>query len=105
MSANLPTLYQDFIHLSRYARWLDQSKRRETWGETVDRYIDFMCHKCKVSKRIRTELKEAIINLEVMPSMRAMMTAGKAPSVAYAIGYVKALMDRLPKNMGSAGNT
>jgi len=78
MSANLPTLYQQFIHLSRYARWIDQANRRETWEETVDRYIDFMCHKCGVKGRVRTELREAILNLEVMPSMRCMMTAGHA---------------------------
>lgn len=88
MSATLPTLYQDFIHLSRYARWLDESKRRETWEETVDRYIDFMCHKCPaVSTRTRTELREAIINLEVMPSMRAMMTAGPALERDNVAGY------------------
>lgn len=78
---NLPTLYSQFIHLSRYARWVDGKGRRETWEETVDRYVNFMFDKqCagKVPKDIKEELRQAILNLEVMPSMRCMMTAGKA---------------------------
>lgn len=81
MASNLPTLYQQFIHLSRYARWVDAKGRRETWEETVDRYVDFMFDKqCagKMPAEVKAELRTAILNLEVMPSMRCMMTAGKA---------------------------
>lgn len=80
----LPTLYQSFIHLSRYSRWLDKEKRRETWEETVDRYMEFFTkHLLKncdyiIPKNIHKQVREAILNLEVMPSMRALMTAGKA---------------------------
>jgi len=73
----LPTEYQQFIHLSRYARYLPDKKRRETWEETVDRYVNFF------TERFNNEfdlsmVKEAILKLEVMPSMRCLMTAGKA---------------------------
>jgi ribonucleoside-diphosphate reductase alpha chain len=77
----MPTLYQDFIHLSRYARWKEEEGRRETWTETVTRYVEYMCDvKCagKIPKKVRAELMSAILGLEVMPSMRCMMTAGKA---------------------------
>ena len=77
----LPTYYQQFIHLSRYARWVEGSSRRETWAETTDRYVDFMFDfqcKDKVDKDTKAEVREAILNLEVMPSMRCMMTAGEA---------------------------
>ena len=60
MSNGLPTLYQQFIHLSRYARWVGDAGRRETWAETVDRYIDYMCnHQCKglIPARTRKELR------------------------------------------------
>ncbi|RMD78841.1 MAG: ribonucleoside-triphosphate reductase [Lentisphaerae bacterium] len=79
--AHLPTQYQSFIHLSRYARWLEDEQRRETWPETVDRYINFMCdEQCSglIDSETRKELRQAILNLEVMPSMRALMTAGPA---------------------------
>jgi len=77
----LPTLYQEFIHLSRYARWIEEEKRRETWPETIDRYISHMCEKkCKgkIPREVKSEIREAIFNLEVMPSMRCMMTSGPA---------------------------
>lgn len=77
----LPTLYQNFIHKSRYARWIPEENRRETWRETVDRYVAYMCDKqCsgKIPDSVREEIRQAILNLEVMPSMRAMMTAGPA---------------------------
>jgi ribonucleoside-triphosphate reductase len=77
----LPTLYQSFIHLSRYARWVEGSSRRETWEETVDRYVNYMFDvqcKGKMDKETKKEIREAILNLEVMPSMRCLMTAGKA---------------------------
>lgn len=74
----LPTLYQEFIHLSRYARWDDENKRRETWSETVDRYINYWIEKYpKLAKDIK-KARKYILNLEVMPSMRCFMTAGAA---------------------------
>lgn len=79
----LPTLYQYFIHGSRYSRWLPEENRRETWEETVERYFKFFedhlleNHKYKLTKELRDELKNAVLNLEVMPSMRALMTAGE----------------------------
>lgn len=88
--SKLPSLYQQFIHLSRYARWIDGENRRETWEETVDRYINFMCDfqcKDKIPIDIRKELREAILNLEVMPSMRCMMTAGEALKRDAAAAY------------------
>lgn len=78
---NVMDEYQKFIHLSRYARWIEKENRRETWEETVDRYISFMCdEQCegKVDDVTKEEIRSAILNLEVMPSMRALMTAGKA---------------------------
>lgn len=91
---NLPTLYQKFIHTSRYARWLDNKKRRETWPETVERYFDFFRKKFeaedKLSKSLEKKLEEcqkAVLNLEIMPSMRALMTAGKALEKDPVAGY------------------
>ena len=78
MSNYLPTDYQTFIATSRYARWLEDEGRRETWSETVERYID------NIIKPVVTDLCEIdlmrhhILSLQVMPSMRSMMTAGKA---------------------------
>jgi len=92
MSNNyLPTDYQAFIHTSRYARWLEDEQRRETWGETVERYIDNVVNKSLAeigsAGSTATELKEAILSLEVMPSMRAMMTAGPALNRDNVAGY------------------
>ena len=77
MSNNyLPTTYQEFIHLSRYSRWLPDKERRETWAETVKRYFDFFVehlyetHNYKITKSLREELQNAVLNLEIMPSMR-----------------------------------
>ena len=84
MSNMLPTPYQQFIHKSRYARWLEEEQRREDWHETVDRYVDFMVnqvrgkHNYTLPKEDVADIREAILNLEIMPSMRAMMTAGPA---------------------------
>ena len=69
--------YQQYIALSRYARWIPELNRRETWKETVDRYMTNVVSD-KVSKDTYKQLEDAIYNLHVMPSMRAMMTAGKA---------------------------
>jgi len=89
---SLPTLYQDFIHLSRYSRWLEEEGRRETWEETVQRYFDFFTNhiadecKYKVGKESK-EIQDAIISLDVMPSMRALMTAGEALQRDHTAGY------------------
>jgi ribonucleoside-diphosphate reductase alpha chain len=77
MIQDLPTDYQKYIHLSRYARWIDAENRRETWPETVARYCNFF--KKKFGDVFPYErIYNAILNLEVMPSMRALMTAGLA---------------------------
>jgi ribonucleoside-diphosphate reductase alpha chain len=79
MNNLLPTDYQTFIATSRYARWLEEENRRETWGETVGRYMSFLKKSTdKVEPEVWEELEEAILNLQVMPSMRALMTAGIA---------------------------
>jgi ribonucleoside-triphosphate reductase len=73
--------YQAFIHKSRYARYLDDAGRRETWEETVDRYINFWGERYEGHNDIQealAEAREAILELEVMPSMRCLMTAGPA---------------------------
>ena len=77
MNNYLPTDYQAFIHTSRYARWLEDEGRRESWGETVDRYINNVVGH-KIDENTKDDLMFSILNLEVMPSMRAMMTAGPA---------------------------
>ena len=89
MNNQLPTAYQQFIHKSRYARWLDSENRRENWDETVERYIDFMKTQTegKISDGIFNEIREGILSLQVMPSMRAMMTAGTALSRDNVAGY------------------
>ena len=89
----LPSLYQQFIHLSRYSRWIESEKRRETWNETVARYFDFFENHLKesqeynLSKQLRSELEDAVLNLEIMPSMRSLMTAGEALSRDNVAGY------------------
>ena len=90
---SLPTSYQDFIHLSRYSRWLESEGRRETWEETVDRYFDFFKNHLKENhnyveeESTVQELRKAVLNLEVMPSMRALMTAGPALERENVAGY------------------
>ena len=76
----LPTDYQTFIATSRYARWLEDENRRETWSETVSRYCEYLrsSPNVKLSNEDIAEIEEAILTLEVMPSMRALMTAGVA---------------------------
>jgi len=89
----LPNDYQNFIALSRYARWLPEKNRRETWKETVARYFDFMEVHLKENTnqelipKTRKILEDAVLNLEVMPSMRALMTAGKALADNNIAGY------------------
>ena len=70
--------YQEFIHKSRYARWLPEEGRRETWAETVQRYVDFWDNRGQITKADGEKLYKAIYNLDVMPSMRCLMTAGEA---------------------------
>ena len=70
--------YQSFIHKSRYARWLEEEGRRETWEETVQRYVDFFKEREQLNDEEGQEIFNAIQAMEVMPSMRCMMTAGEA---------------------------
>lgn len=73
-------LYQHYIHMSRYSRWRDDLGRRETWEETVQRYIDFFDARTEhqFTDTLNGKVKTAILDLQVMPSMRALMTAGPA---------------------------
>ena len=87
MSNALPTDYQNFIATSRYARWLDDEGRRETWSETVTRYVDYMAEKVGLNDKDSNDIWAAIHNLDVMPSMRALMTAGKALDRDNTAGY------------------
>jgi ribonucleoside-triphosphate reductase len=89
----LPTIYQEYIHLSRYARWDYDLKRRETWDETVGRYFNFFTewleekHDYKLENGERVELENAVKELNVMPSMRCLMTAGPALKKENVAGY------------------
>ena len=89
----LPTPYQEYIHLSRYSRYDYTKNRRETWEETVDRYFNFfkghLLEQCefKVPPSVITNIKKAILNLEIMPSMRCLMTAGEALKRENVAGY------------------
>ena len=89
----LPTQYQQFIHLSRYARWDYEKQRRETWGETVNRYFDFFQDHLKemcdytLDNGILEDLKREVMSLNVMPSMRCLMTAGDALRKENVAGY------------------
>ena len=89
----LPSLYQQFIHLSRYSRWIPSEGRRESWDETVERYFHFFEHHLKercgysLESSTKTELRDAILSLSVMPSMRCLMTAGPALARDEAAGY------------------
>jgi len=89
----LPTEYQSFIHMSRYSRWIEEEGRRETWGETVGRLVSFFKshidtnYEGGVTDKEWNEIEESILSLEVMPSMRALMTAGKALDREHVSGY------------------
>ena len=74
----LPTDYQNFIATSRYARWLEDDKRRETWAETVNRYMENIIKPHILHAKMRNTIENKILNLEVMPSMRALMVAGES---------------------------
>ena len=92
MNNYLPTDYQAFIHTSRYARWLDDEQRRESWSETVERYIENVVGKNlqgkdSLSASAVKDIREAILSLDVMPSMRALMTSGPALERDNTAGY------------------
>ena len=86
MSNYLPTDYQSFIHKSRYAKYFD-GKGRESWGETVERYMDNVVRKIAGDDSYINDIRDAILGLEIMPSMRAMMTAGPALDRDNTAGY------------------
>lgn len=92
-STQLPTYYQQYIHLSRYSRYRYDLGRRETWDETVQRYFTFFKeHVQEMTGYTLTddeisELYDAVLNLEVMPSMRCLMTAGEALKRENVAGY------------------
>ena len=97
MSNYLPTLYQQFIHLSRYSRFLWDQGRRESWEETISRFFDFFDAHLKENHNydinvIRKEIEDAVLSQKVMPSMRCVMTAGEALKrenvAAYNCSYV-----------------
>jgi ribonucleoside-diphosphate reductase alpha chain len=84
--------FQNFIALSRYARWLEQQNRRETWEETVDRYFNFMVNHLATynywpEKELVDEIKNAVLTMNIMPSMRGVMTAGPALERDHVAGY------------------
>ncbi len=82
--------YSEFIHLSRYSRWLDSKNRRESWEETVSRYIDFFKNIKGTPPAVVEALdkaKTSILHLDVMPSMRCLMTAGPALERDHVAGY------------------
>ena len=90
---SLPTEYQSFIHLSRYARWDYDQRRRETWEETIERYFNFFkehlkenCNYDLTDKEIK-EIRNAVVDLDVMPSMRCLMTSGEALKRENVAGY------------------
>ena len=93
MSKTIANPYENFIALSRYARWMSEENRRETWGETVDRYFDYMLNYIGKNngytpdESLLKELKEAVYNRDVMPSMRSVMTAGAALDRDHVAGY------------------
>ena len=93
MSGTIQNPYENFIALSRYARWIEKENRRETWQETVDRYFDFMIiqlrekHGYVPNDKDLKDLREAVFNRNVMPSMRSVMTAGPALERENVSGY------------------
>ena len=93
MSQTIANPYENFIALSRYAKWVEAEGRRETWGETVDRYFNFMTNHLKVNhnyipnEKLVAELKEFVFERNVMPSMRSVMTSGAALERDNVAGY------------------
>ena len=76
--SKLMDAYQQYIHKSRYARYLPEEQRRETWEETVNRYLNYWCDRVDLNEFDQSEIFQSIHELDVMPSMRALMTAGEA---------------------------
>jgi len=70
----------EFVYIRTYSRWIEEKKRRETWEETVDRFMNFIVKERvdKIPNKVLKKIKEKILNFEVMPSMRAMWSAGNA---------------------------
>ncbi len=93
MSQTIENPYENFIALSRYAKWVEAEGRRETWGETVDRYFSFMTNHLKINhnyipnEKLVAELKEFVFQRNVMPSMRSVMTSGAALERDNVAGY------------------
>lgn len=90
MTNHLPTPYQQYIHLSRYSRWDKNEERRETFPETVSRYFDFFEEHTGpdiVNPELREYMENKVLSLEVMPSMRCLMTAGPALKRENVAGY------------------
>jgi ribonucleoside-diphosphate reductase alpha chain len=93
MSKTIANPYENFIALSRYARWISEDNRRETWGETVDRYFNFMLDHLKENynyipnEKLVAELKDGVFQRNVMPSMRSVMTSGVALERDNVAGY------------------
>ena len=93
MSKTIANPYENFIALSRYARWISEDNRRETWGETVDRYFSFMLNHLKENynyipnEKLVAELKNGVFERNVMPSMRSVMTSGAALERDNVAGY------------------
>ena len=93
LSNHLPTKYQEFIHLSRYSRWLPDKGRRESWTETISRYFDFFKDHLKdtvnydLPDEVRDRLEVAVLETKVMPSMRCLMAAGEALKKENIAGY------------------
>ena len=93
MSKTIANPYENFIALSRYARWISEENRRETWGETVDRYFSFMLNHLKENynyipnEKLVAELKDGVFQRNVMPSMRSVMTSGVALERDNVAGY------------------
>ena len=83
--------YQKVIAASRYARFIPELKRRESWEETVDRMVNYLKSKNEGLDKEFKEIREAVLNLEIMPSMRLMMSAGEAcevPGAQFWVGFV-----------------
>jgi ribonucleoside-diphosphate reductase alpha chain len=93
MSKSIENPYENFIALSRYARWISEDNRRETWSETVDRYFNFMLNHLKQNynyvpnEKLVLELKNNVFERNVMPSMRSVMTSGVALERDNVAGY------------------
>ena len=93
MSTSIENPYENFIALSRYARWMPEENRRETWSETVDRYFSFMLNHLKENynyipnEKLVAELKDGVFQRNVMPSMRSVMTSGAALERDNVAGY------------------